>query len=237
MRITRWVWGGLVAVTFAASCPAARASVPAAEPSYRKPSTGGVYVFVMIGSDPDRGGSILSDDRKVESREVRRIYPRSGLYRAEGPAVPLWTIDWYAPASAVDLSSDGVHLILRESGGSSAESGAIRFYANGRLLRSYKLGDLVDDERQIDRFGTTITHWMRNGHYDDAKQRYTLTTVDGNEFVFDVRTGSIISASRPGQLWRRVLLLTLAVAVGATVVGVATQLIRRWRNPLSDSPT
>jgi hypothetical protein len=54
---------------------------------------------------------------------------------------------------------------------------------------------------------------------------YTLLTVDGNQFVFDVRTGSIISDSRKA---RQELLGWPWIMVGVAVAAVTLFLLCRW---------
>ncbi|CAN0331210.1 unnamed protein product, partial [Phaeothamnion confervicola] len=124
----------------------------------------------------------------------------------EETSKPLWTVDWYA--HGVDVASDGVHIIR---GGpwpylpsdrpaptdEALATEAVSFFASGRLVRTYSIGELVD---RPDRLPRSVSHflWIREANFDDERLEYTLATHDGNRFVFDARTGAIISRSRVG---------------------------------------
>ncbi|HJZ56558.1 MAG TPA: hypothetical protein VKE74_16450, partial [Gemmataceae bacterium] len=157
-------------------------------------------------------------------REIRRTYTQSGMYRNDGSTEPLWTVDWYA--YGVHLTSDGVHLIrpggwgrLRADMTPDFDSEAVSFFANGRLLRTYRIGELVDD---LDPFERSASHfrWQQEGRVG-GEFAYTITTLDGNRFVFDVRTGEIVSESRRLSRWG------WRVALGVAALVVAEWLIYR----------
>jgi hypothetical protein len=128
-------------------------------------------------------------------RGIRRAYSQSGMYRNDGSLVPLWTVDWYA--FKVDIASDGVHLIRHGPWATFTHEEAISFFANGQLLRTHLIQELVDDDTKLRR---SVSHflWREDGRFDDAAFSYALKTKDGNRFVFDARTGEIVSAPRAG---------------------------------------
>jgi hypothetical protein len=194
--------------------PPAQADIPLPPYSYRQVSPDGQYVLVMVApvsseEDPEGWNEDLADD----IREIRRLYTRSGLYRNDGSAEPLWTVDWYA--HRVDIASDGVHLVRHGPWASSTKQEALSFFAAGVLLRSYRIRDLVDNPLLMRR---SVSHffWEKKGRFDDAGLEYHLKTMDGNRFTFDLRSGEIVSASRPA---RAVLLggAVLALGVGFLV--------------------
>jgi hypothetical protein len=79
---------------------------------YKEVSLNGQYVFVMLGILPtpaDDPAWRYEEPRVRKDAEIRRVYPQSGLYRNDGSAAPLWTVDWYA--FKVFVASDGVHLV------------------------------------------------------------------------------------------------------------------------------
>src|SRR5262245_23170642 len=102
----RWLFAF---VGLAAASPAL-ADSPARPRSYKEVAPGGKYVFGMIAP-----GTVEDDVRRwneetaADLREIRRVYTQSGMYRNDGSAEPIWTVDWYA--HGVDLTPDGVHLI------------------------------------------------------------------------------------------------------------------------------
>jgi hypothetical protein len=177
--------------------------------SYKKVVPSGKYVFVMISPltiENDAGG--WNEEMAAGIREIRRVYKRSGMYRNDGSTEPLWTVDWYA---GVVVASDGVHLIrhgpwpaLPESWykgplGPALDQEAVSFLANGQLVRTYRIGELVKDP---DRLPRSVSHfdWQDKGQLDDAKSEFTLTTLDGNNFVFDIRTGEIVAEIHDSQI-------------------------------------
>lgn len=197
------------------------ADSPAPPRSYKVVAPRAKYVFVMIAP-----GTVEDDTRRWNEetaagiRQIRRTYTRSGLYRDDGTTVPLWTVDWYA--HGVEVASDGVHLIRHGPWASSTDDEAISFFANGKLLRTYLIRELVDNPVMLKR---TVSHffWREEARFDDARLEYALTTKDGNRFVFDVHTGKIVSASRPA----RTAFVVAAVALGVAVLGVLAWLVRR----------
>ena len=189
----RWrlLLAAIIAVTTLHASATAFADSPAPLLSYKRVSPGGAYVFVMLG-DP-RHDSWASSPA---SREIRQAYPASGLYPNDGSTVPLWTVDWYA--GRVDVASDGVHLVRHGPWAMATSDEALSFHANGQLLRSYVINVLVDDKSKLRR---SVSHfdWRSSGRFDDSRLEYTLETVDGNTFTFDVRTGQIVSEHRPSR--------------------------------------
>jgi len=195
--------------------------------SYKQKSPGGKYVFVMIAPmsiDEDAGNWI--EEKGTEIREIRRTYSESGLYRNDGSTEPLWTVDWYA--FGVDIASDGVHLIRHGPWAWSTDQEAISFFANGKLIRTYQINQLIDDPLRLEH---TVSHffWKKRSSFSDSRLRYTLRTIDGNQFVFDVRTGDILSKSpAPADIpWDMIVVFgTSALAI---IVWIIVWLVgRRW---------
>src|SRR5262245_52042389 len=78
--------------------------------SHKEVTAGGKYVFVMLAPQPveDEIKSYGTEDAKNTVIAMRNVYKKSGLYKNDGSAEPLWTVDWYGAATVL---SDGVHLI------------------------------------------------------------------------------------------------------------------------------
>ena len=171
------------------------ADSPAPQSSYKQVSPDGRFVFVMISPWPvETAVKRWVETKAQEIREIRKKYKRSGLYRNDGSTEPLWSVDWYA--LGVDVASDGVHLIRHGPWARSMDDEAISFFANGELLHTYTIRDLVDNSMFLDR---TVSHfsWQQEGRFDDGRLEYSLTTKDRNRFVFDVRTGEVKHSFRP----------------------------------------
>jgi hypothetical protein len=101
---------------------------------------------------------------------------------------------------------------------------ALSFFAHGRQIRTYRIGELIDSLDHAPKTNAFLL-WQREGGVIGDFE-YLLTTADGNRFVFDIRTGEIVSDSRAGRISRRTWLTTL----GLVAVGVTLWLVHRWRS-------
>jgi len=213
----------------------ALADTPTPASSYKLITPGDRFVFVMISPHPveqDTAGS-RNDENAARIREIRRVFARSGMYRNDGSVEPLWSVDWYA--MDVKLSSDGVHLVRQGPWAflpavrlhdfeTALDQEAVSFFADGRLLRTYQIRELVDDQDHLTR-SVSHLHWKKDGNLNDERLEYTLTTLDDNQFVFDVRTGAIVSESRARHFSR----WCWWVALGMVAVGIVSWIAWRRR--------
>lgn len=219
------------------------ADSPAPRSSYKEVAPGGQFVFVMIApSTVEVDVQRWNEAKAADIREIRRVYNRSGMYRNDGSTKPLWTVDWYA--HSVDLFPDGVHLIrhgpwawLRDARTPDLEVEAVSFFANGQLLRTYRVNELIDDPSRV-RKSVSHYQWQEDGLVS-GEFEYSISTLDGNRFVFDVRTGELITASRENRVSRWGWWLALcAVAVVAVVWSLWTSRSRsQGKKPNSDQGT
>jgi hypothetical protein len=185
------------------------------------------YVFVMIapvakGSD----GSNLRDEERGAAQRLRARYRTSGLYANDGSTTPLWTVDWYA--NSVLVPSDGIHLIRRGPWAENGSTEALTFFAEGRKIRSYSVGELVDTTLTLPH---TVSHfsWDKSITIDEASRTATVTTLNGDRYVIDFTNGGIISASRP----MRIAAITIA---GLLLFVTAFFISRKGRPGVLDLP-
>ncbi len=110
----------------------------------------------------------------------------------------LWKTNWYA--RLVVLCNDGVHLVRFgpwASDQANLNDLAIAFYKRKRLLRKYFVKQLIRDRSKLE-FTTSHYFWQANkapvaqGFSKDNKT-FTLVTMDGNAYTFDVSKGYIVS--------------------------------------------
>ena len=172
------------------------------------------YVFIMLGESPFNN----SPSPKFKDRN------KSGLYLNNGSIDPLWVVDWTAYTF---LPSDGVHIIRRGSWARLGDYGAeaISFFANGKILKSYSVRDLVDFPQFLPR---TSSHykWQKkisnknqvlelsntalveadvSVEFNESAHTMQLATLQGDIYIFDVNTGEIVSSKHPV----RIILITL----------------------------
>lgn len=158
--------------------------------------------FTMIPEVYDR-------DRKVT------IKPAFGVaYRLEedGKLTELYrTSGWYS--HEVYLSRDGRHLVQMGpwNAGDRPEKDdlAVAFHKEGKLLKSYSTFELIKDPSKVE---ASVTHyeWLARSSMTNrlsglanrlqpqlsSDDKFTLHTIDGWTYVFDVTTGAIVSTKR-----------------------------------------
>lgn len=153
--------------------------------SFEQLSPNGKYVFVMLSKTPDQGGIVDT---------LKQRYPHSGLYRADNSRKPLWRVNWYA--SRVHVSSDGIHLVRLGRVLISSINGkpemtqlAISFYKNGKLTRKYSVGELTGGAAALIKSGDGFK-WHKRIAFDDSSEKLDVTTITGQKYLFDIKSGS-----------------------------------------------
>jgi hypothetical protein len=121
-------------------------------------------------------------------------YPASGLYRADGPPEPLWTVDWYAHEGEVFLGADGefVARLGPWPGRGDYDELAVAFYRNGKMTKSYRVSDLV---KNLEALPQSESHYQWHGDvfFDPEQLRLSVATIPGMTYLFDVKTGAVLS--------------------------------------------
>jgi hypothetical protein len=169
--------------------------------SYTRPSPNKMFVFVMLQEGPRTGGK----------DPVREQYSKSGLYRADRPAAPVWVYpDGYAREAYP--ASDGLHVVVqhlkvispdpRTCGNSPPEPPAnptvLTFYASGKKVRDVRLGELLDHVRFCRDKGPGWHPWLVSARVDDAAEQFVVETVDGRTTRLALPTGLTEASTRAG---------------------------------------
>jgi len=162
--------------------------------------------YQQTGQFPENFSLSKNSISKLISSCTNQPYPKSGLYAYnicsdDGSDVLLWSVNWYS--KSVDLSDDGKYLVrygpwatLNNFGQPNTKELAVAFYKEGRLLSRYSVGDLV-------RFAwvlpTTVSHfmWQKETFFDSQANQLTITTLNGEKYVFDITSGEIIEKELP----------------------------------------
>lgn len=158
------------------------ADTPAPPRSYTQ--VAGNYLFVMLAE----GAAPLHSS-------TGHAYPSSGLYNNDGSVRPIWTVEWYA--FEVYVSPDGRHLV--EMGPWPTMKGqtrdlsvrALAFYEDGRPLKEYDIGDLVQTPDILPQSASHF-QWKKQVIFDGVAGRLAVRTLDGQTYKFDVATGVIL---------------------------------------------
>lgn len=166
--------------------------------SYKVVSPDGRYVLVMLDGfyEPPADNVSPATDEK---NKLLLKYPHSGLYKNDGSTDPLWVMPYVSWRQGITLSSDGRHLVVW--GGWPFTSGsyqelALAFYEDGRLRKSYAVGDLVANPTLLPH---TVSHytWLMDSSLDDEKGQLTVVTLHNEEYIFSMVSGLPISSNLP----------------------------------------
>jgi hypothetical protein len=202
--------------------------------------------YIMETSDKRFVFVMLSKEEAGKIRNSYSIkYPQSGLYLNDGSTKPIWTVNW---AARVFLPSDGVHVVRKGAWPLKGkyDEEAISFFANGKQMKSYSVRDLVDFPWLLPE---TASHyeWLKSKNtglvimrdfdggvftsqsevtFDESSGTMSLETLQSGRFVFDLKTGEIISSHRPVY---RVFIFVLIAAL-FIVMGIGYYLFSRNRN-------
>lgn len=180
---------------------------PAFYYSYLTTSPNNKFVFVMRGPKPFFSTESQWRDENMElTRQIQTKYSASGLYPNDGSTKPLWQMDQYS--WKVFVPSDGIHLARPAPWPTTASDEALSFYANGHTIRSYRVRDLVDVPWFLPG-GHGHYDWNKHINLDDRNGKLIVDTNHFDHYVFDLATGDISSARRPGRV------VVLALAFGA----------------------
>ncbi|QEL13994.1 hypothetical protein [Limnoglobus roseus] len=219
----------LAAPAFANEKPIAY-PVPAEFPSPNKE-----FVFVLI---PPKSDDPSRKENSIQAA-LRQKYAASGLYRADDATKPLWTVDWYDYEA--HPANDGVHVVrihgendqwrhypnARKLPDETIEeqlaAPAVSFYANGQLLRTYSVRELIarpDDLPNTMRF----ILWNAGGVLSQDGKQFVLMTQDSRQNFFDLATGRLVEGRDAGLGNAKVWVIRISLGLVGTAVIVVMSL-------------
>ena len=172
----------------------AHADKPAPPSTYKLVSANEKYIFVMIAPlTLEQELSHWIESKQKEILDVRNVYSISGMYRNDGSKEPLWAVDWFS--YGVEIANNGSHLVRPGPWARELENDAITFYENGQIIKNYKINQLVSNKRKLEH---TVSHffWEKESLFDREQMKYYIETLDGKHYIFDVKTGEIISPKK-----------------------------------------
>jgi hypothetical protein len=174
---------------------------------YATTSSDGTFIFVMLAPGETQVDGIPLVQSHQISQYLTAKYPKSGLYLNDGSTTPLWTVDWYA--FSVLVPSDGVHLIRLGPWARRLSDEAITFFAKDKVLRSYKIHDLVDIKAPL-RQSVSHFEWAESMKVHDETHTLHVATISKERYAFDYASGEIVTSRRP---LRGVLVVVIAVFI------------------------
>jgi hypothetical protein len=225
--------------------------------SYKTLTSDGRFELVILG--PGDLPETVAASVKAEDAALRAMYPRSGLYPANNTTAPVWTADEYWDYPTTPLT-DGVHAVRLHGGYSvllqavrqdgvatdgrlpadaeraGLDAPAITFYARGRPLRTYTVRELVSDPAAVPH-GPDRVVWCDGTMAYPQTLRYSVSTTEGNQIVFDVATGEIVGRSKTHRwLTRHGWKIAAGLAAVAVLAGVGWWRLRRWADAALTEP-
>ena len=222
-------------VALLASAPAALAAQLNEALSYWHPVPGGKYVFVMLGDAAEEAKTPA--DKQAQFRDLRAKYAKTGLYQAD-TAELMWAVEGFAPYDGVFPAPDGVHFVRLEGEwwrtyrypakkrlpedveAKQLAAPAVSFFANGKLIRTYTVNDLITDPAGLLHTPEHVL-WKSDASLNDAAGRFIVFTHDSNRIVFDYKTGEVVSRTKAGlgNPMMRVILGATAALIALMIGG------------------
>ncbi len=216
-----------IPVLLLAATPAAARPLPAPL-TYAKPTAAGV--LVQLG-DPAEEAKITDPAIVAAFRTVRDKYAKSGLYRQSGELV--WELNApYAPIDNVFPAADGVHLarlegdwwierdypsdtnrLPAEEETRQLAAPAVGFYANGRLVRTHPVRELLTNPSDL-KHSPRFVLWAAGAVLKEDGQ-FVVLTQDATRSTFDA-AGTVVARDRVGL--NNPLLTKVLVASGTFAV-------------------
>ena len=202
-------------------------------------SPNGTYVLVFIPPKSD------DPNRKEQSHHarLRQKYAASGLYEKGAESTPLWTVDGFDYEAFP--ADDGIHLVRfhgendqwrhyktdkrlpDEAVSEQLAAPAVSFYANGQLLRTYSVREIVGRPEALPHTMRYIL-WNAGGVMTKDGTQFVLMTQDERQLIFELDSGRIAvnreAGSKNAQEW--MMRLTLALVGAAVVVAMGLYLYR-----------
>lgn len=176
--------------------------------SYTAETTDKKYIFVLRRDN--------EPDFFVGSK-----YKQSGMYLNDGSMDPLWTIDW---RQRVYLPDDGKHVVRvgKLLYSSSYREEVFAFISEGNVRKTYQTRDLIafpyllphssagyyvnnstlsvgtETDGVLMKIDQGDGYTLNGGvTIDNERQTIFIETLHGDEYLFDLETGNIISSRRP----------------------------------------
>jgi hypothetical protein len=229
--VKKWIFSILVIIALALLPGVALADSTVTPPpgwsgSYAVASTDGQYLLVILDGIYEPPGKDVSPETDALNKLLLK-YPTSGLYRNDGSTTPLWTAEYISWKTGVTLSSDGHHMVVWRGwpSDSTYNDTALTFYEDGRLLRSYRVKDLVVYPEDLPHSASHY-QWVLDSSLDDARGLLTVEALTHEKYVFALSTGQPISNSIPSVRER---------PPGRKVVPVSTIVIREADTPATNT--
>lgn len=189
------------------------------------------YLLVLVFPLPIEKDVILAPgSEKSNVRAIREKYSLSGLYTNDGSTTPLWTTaGFFDNSHDVYIADDGVHMVVADDWANNQSDHVVSFFQSGRYTEEYMLTELMPYPwlQRLFNGGGQVSR--RSAHFDEAAMTSTVTTNQGEEFVFDVKTGAILRQTSLTGLFLAIFLSSVLLVVLGAIGGGTWWWYRRAR--------
>jgi hypothetical protein len=147
--------------------------------------------FVMLTKPSEEDCGKRSSADAAAGKALRTKYKSSGVYENGDPNKALWTFDedWWLGGSY--LANDGSHIVRMSIFGRDPSVTAFTIYKDGKVVRSYKVNELVRDNSAIS-YTTSMIQWSKSLSIDDKNSTFNVETRDGISYSIDLSTGEVV---------------------------------------------
>lgn len=118
------------------------------------------------------------------------------MYEKGDPGRLKWALDgdWFA--YQVLVPNDGESIVRMGPWASNFTDEAFSFIRNGDLVRKVAIDELVKDKGSVSR---TVSHfsWSSKFGLTSDGSRFYVSTLEGADYEFDVKTGEMLSSTPP----------------------------------------
>lgn len=163
--------------------------------SYSVVSPNEQYVLGLLSGTYEPPGKDVSPEIN-EANKLLLKYPTSGLYRNDGSITLLWPMQYISWQQRITLSSDGHHMVVWGEWPRDYGALALSFFADGNLLRSYSVQELVTYPEELPH---SVSHyqWLFDHKLDDERGLLSIETHNHEKYVFGLSTGGVLSKAIP----------------------------------------
>ncbi len=172
--------------------PVLLADSPATVCSFVEYSADRTFVFAMLAPGSETECRSQGPERLAEAKEIRSKYPVSGMYQTGDTAKLAWPIEEQWFAFKVHVLNDGKNLIRMGPWARDLRDEAFSLVREGKIVRTVLINELIRSESSVKR---TVSHffWMENAVLDQNSARFTVKTVEGLTYEFDIATAELIA--------------------------------------------
>jgi len=194
-------------------------------------STDGRYLFVSLSTRPlevelkDEG---LTGEERDQIEFFRLHYPASGMYLNDGSNAPVWKFAEPWRGEPI-IAPDGEHVIFQggwTSPSNENELQAVEFTRRGKPIRTYVASDFISSwwlKRLLNGWRSPT---CKSTNFDPAAKTYTIVTNQAEEYVFNVKNGSLLEVRSPFPLYYSIV----GVVIAGLIVAPAYWIRRKKAN-------